>query len=1207
MVPKRSTLTNQFQEFRTRNNKAPGPILKSMPRGTFMSRFSNIPDELEQDNKISKKERIMSCMRDFIENKYTNIIFIILTFVALYLDDTRIGFTKKSADVYIDTIMLFCFFAFSIELVFTSLTKQDYVFSFFFWLDLVALFSILFDIYYLLDALEVTFRLPTDATNVARAGRAGRAGTRVGRLLKIVRMIRVFRVAKLYKQTKRAIDEKRKIISSNKPGDKKVHPVEQANKFKIQNTRRLKKRNNIIISNEMRKMSFMKKIQGVKQLINFEDFESLSSEDPHLAEMKNMPLRMRTQIQLMAKKNQFIKNNMNRSQKWDSDESESESYSFSSSSGEANFKSVSKNSLTNMNSRKSPEHFALRKISLKKSPKMAHKRSLRKARKAKSLIQSEVESEEEKEILQIFKSGTLLDKGPTEFKNDSNLNIDILQSLKVVPNAIRKSNIVEAVESSLQKSVKSSSKSSLKTSKISERESGSEDTDKSSSEFDINKSLHTSKDYSTQKKESSSQGSLSSLLQSRNNIPSTKLVKINDKRKTSASSKENKKFQNKNAHKILYMDDNFRNSSPDIDVIKRRASVVSSVISFSSKATEKNLKDLETKDEMKESKVSKKFSEQTTKRVVFLVLLVVMSEYIFQLNTYVSSVKSYEYALDAISKVGAYTSTTFMIEEVQKYHEESTPYRILEFRYNNSRNLSPNGQYQSNQKGLNFVSNLVKTHVKRGLEYTERVIYDNPSKYRDQEYEIISEHSIQIYVSIKSDLQFEAYLSICKTTFILIVIMVSALLISKDATALVLQPLESIMLKVSEMAEDPFQILKFSEIEAEVKKGDAKSKVMYETMILDSAITKIGALLLLGFGEAGTSLLSDMIGKEGDIDSHAKGNKTVGIFGFCDIRQFTDTTEILQEEVMVFVNKIAEIVHSETHEYLGDPNKNIGDAFLLVWKFPQNELYADLDGEISFSKHSYLINNYAEAALISILKIIYRMRKDKRVVAYSELQKLTDKIPDYKVKMGFGLHTGWCIEGAIGSSYKIDATYLSHHVNYASSLEEKTKMYGVLLAISHEFIEACSSNAKKYFRQIDAYKEKDSKDTKKIYTINIESSFLLPDENTQILTGKENYREKVNNRLDNLVQTKDPNFRMISLMKLDPELKIMTKNVPKKLISYYKKVFELYSKGDWIRAKNGLNKILKRCQDGPSIFLLSIMKRYDYIPPKKWNGVRHIN
>lgn len=38
------------------------------------------------------------------------------------------------------------------------------------------------------------------------------------------------------------------------------------------------------------------------------------------------------------------------------------------------------------------------------------------------------------------------------------------------------------------------------------------------------------------------------------------------------------------------------------------------------------------------------------------------------------------------------------------------------------------------------------------------------------------------------------------------------------------------------------------------------------------------------------------------------------------------------EEVMIFVNTIANIVHGNVDKYGGAPNKNIGDAFLLVWK-----------------------------------------------------------------------------------------------------------------------------------------------------------------------------------------------------------------------------------------------------------------------------------
>lgn len=110
------------------------------------------------------------------------------------------------------------------------------------------------------------------------------------------------------------------------------------------------------------------------------------------------------------------------------------------------------------------------------------------------------------------------------------------------------------------------------------------------------------------------------------------------------------------------------------------------------------------------------------------------------------------------------------------------------------------------------------------------------------------------------------------------------------------------------------------------------------------------------------------------------GRKVAAIFGFCDIRSFTggwlagwfsfssatevlqegmallvqpskpapawlafsstmapalcffvaDATEVLQEDVMEFVNSIAQIVHSEVALHGGAANKNIGDAFLLV-------------------------------------------------------------------------------------------------------------------------------------------------------------------------------------------------------------------------------------------------------------------------------------
>jgi hypothetical protein len=82
---------------------------------------------------------------------------------------------------------------------------------------------------------------------------------------------------------------------------------------------------------------------------------------------------------------------------------------------------------------------------------------------------------------------------------------------------------------------------------------------------------------------------------------------------------------------------------------------------------------------------------------------------------------------------------------------------------------------------------------------------------------------------------------------------------------------------------------------------------------LEKLIIKTGALLAIGFGEAGSNIIAENMSNSGDVDPLIKGKRIVAIFGFCDIRSFTNITEVLQENVMVFVNEIAKIVHSKVH------------------------------------------------------------------------------------------------------------------------------------------------------------------------------------------------------------------------------------------------------------------------------------------------------
>ena len=68
-----------------------------------------------------------------------------------------------------------------------------------------------------------------------------------------------------------------------------------------------------------------------------------------------------------------------------------------------------------------------------------------------------------------------------------------------------------------------------------------------------------------------------------------------------------------------------------------------------------------------------------------------------------------------------------------------------------------------------------------------------------------------------------------------------------------------------------------------------------ETNILENTIIKIGSLLALGFGEAGSNIIKGNMDIEGggEINPMLPGKKVMAIYGFCDIRNFTDATEIL--------------------------------------------------------------------------------------------------------------------------------------------------------------------------------------------------------------------------------------------------------------------------------------------------------------------------
>jgi len=90
----------------------------------------------------------------------------------------------------------------------------------------------------------------------------------------------------------------------------------------------------------------------------------------------------------------------------------------------------------------------------------------------------------------------------------------------------------------------------------------------------------------------------------------------------------------------------------------------------------------------------------------------------------------------------------------------------------------------------------------------------------------------------------------------------------------------------------------------------------------------------------------------------------------------------------------------------------------------------------------------ADFALFSLMKILAKVNSVETLLRISNDPRLQSKVPGYKVTMSFGLHYGWAIEGAIGSQFKVDLSYLSPNVNLASRLAAASFQYGVNILFS---------------------------------------------------------------------------------------------------------------------------------------------------------------
>jgi class 3 adenylate cyclase len=483
---------------------------------------------------------------------------------------------------------------------------------------------------------------------------------------------------------------------------------------------------------------------------------------------------------------------------------------------------------------------------------------------------------------------------------------------------------------------------------------------------------------------------------------------------------------------------------------------------------------------------------------------------------------------------------------------------------------------------------------------------------------------LAFYFDLRPFVASESANSLLVTFFVCVALGSAALLFSQDADSLVLHPLETMMSKVESIRKNPLAAMKMEEAafkEEELKKTRHRNshstvlqsfwdmatcarrqttKEPMETLLLEKTIIKLGSLLAVGFGEAGTSIIAlNMRG----IDSacvHAvvEGTRLNCVIGVLRIRHFSTAMEVLQTNVMAFVNCIAEIVHGIVHDFHGAANRNNGDTFLAIWREKDRD--------------KANVQKLADMAMLAFVKILAAVNRSRVLAQYRSHPGLQQRLgKGNRVSISGGLHFGWAIEGAVGTEFKIDASYLSPNVSIAESVELATKIYRVNILVAESILRICSSALASQCRLVDRVVITGSAEPMELYVIDLDCAALSIEPAPKVqMQWTPQVRFRLRQFLGHEKARLWDNVRISSLFDSNMEIIAMRRRYTKPFFHIFNMGYQNYVLGEWQVAQRLLlqTMVMLGINDGPSTALLRFMEHpYQFEAPTSWRGVRSLD
>jgi hypothetical protein len=285
--------------------------------------------------------------------------------------------------------------------------------------------------------------------------------------------------------------------------------------------------------------------------------------------------------------------------------------------------------------------------------------------------------------------------------------------------------------------------------------------------------------------------------------------------------------------------------------------------------------------------------------------------------------------------------------------------------------------------------------------------------------------------------------------------------------------------------------------------------------------------------------------------------------------------------------------------FAGAANRNNGETFILVWRI----------AGCSAQKTAKL----ADMSMVAFAKILGAIHRSPVLAMYRMHPALKQRLGNgCRVNLNLGLHFGWAIEGAVGSEFKIDASYLSPNVSIVESVQHATRLYDVSVCATESVVHLGTKEMAKKLRLIDRVIIKGSVQPLSLYSLDLDWRSLQVDEpkpRSFIWNLRQRYRAR-----QMLEAEKTRKWTIQSSMRQefdeDDDVRIMRDRYTEAFLETFNMGYENYCEGEWGVAKKFLARtkfmLGDDLQDGPSVALLRFMESFRFEAPEWWAGIHHL-